>query len=54
MLGRLEVMGPGAGARGRRRQAATLEHQWGLEQRAADVARSHGWRAHRTGYSKED
>ena len=55
MLGRLEVMGPGTGAaRGRRRQAATLERHWGLEQRAADLARRQGWRAQRSGYAKED
>ena len=55
MLGRLEVLGPGAGAaRGRRRQAANLERRWGLEQRAADLARRQGWRAYRSGYSKLD
>ena len=55
MLGRLEVLGPGAGAaRGRRRQAAQLERQWGLEQRVADLARRQGWRAYRSGYSKFD
>jgi hypothetical protein len=55
MLGRLEVMGPGAAAaRGRRRQAARLEWQWAREQRAADLARRQGWRAHRAGFSKLD
>ena len=55
MLGRLEVLGPGAAAaRGRRRQAATLERLWGKEQQAAEVARRQGWRAYRTGYAKLD
>ena len=55
MLGRLDVMGPGAGAaRGRRRQAATLERCWGLEQRSAELARRQGWRAQRSGYAKLD
>ena len=55
MLGRLEVLGPGAGAaRGRRRQAAQLEHRWGQEQRAADLAQRQGWRAHQSGYRKLD
>ena len=43
---RLEVLGPGAGAaRGRRSQAANLdnlERRWGLEERAADLARRQG------------
>ena len=55
MLGRLETLGPGtAAARGRRRYAAQVERQWGLEQRAADLARRQGWNAHRSGYAKLD
>ena len=52
MLGGLEVLGPGAAtARGRRRQATTLERFWGKEQQAAHVAtRRQGWKAYRTGY----
>ena len=55
LLGRLEQLGPGAGAaRGRRRQAAHLERMWGREQQAAELARNQGWRACRSGYSKLD
>ena len=55
LLGRLEQLGPGAGAaRGRRRQAAHLERMWGQEHQAAELARSQGWRAYRSGYSKLD
>ena len=53
MLGRLAVMGSGAGAaRGRRRKAATLEGHWGLELRTDDLAKSQGWRAQRRGYER--
>ena len=53
LLGRLEVLGPGAtAARGRRRQAAVLERLWGREQQAAELARRQGWRASRSGYAK--
>ena len=55
MLGRLEQLGPGAGAaRGRRSHAAHLERMWGREHQAAELARRQGWRACRSGYSKLD
>ena len=55
LLGRLETMGPGgAGAVGRRQQAAALERRWKRETRANQLATEQGWRILRTGFSKLD
>ena len=47
------MLGPGEeGVRRSKIQAATLEQQWGLKQRAADLARRDGWRSSKIKYSK--
>ena len=48
LLGRLEVLGPGAtAAAGRRWQAAELESCWRREERAHTLASAQGWKAYR-------
>ena len=55
LLGRLEVLGPGAGAAiGRRRQQAELERAWRREESSHRLATSQGWRSFRTGFAKVD
>ena len=55
LLGRLEVLGPGAAAAaGRRWQAAELERCWRKEERAHTLATAQGWRSYRTGFGKLD
>ena len=55
LLGRLEVLGPGAtAAAGRRWQAAELESCWRREERAHTLASAQGWSAYRTGFGKLD
>ena len=55
LLGRLEVLGPGAAAAaGRRWQAAELERCWRKEERAHSLATAQGWRSYRTGFGKLD
>ena len=55
LLGRLEVLGPGAtAAAGRRWQAAELESCWRREERAHSLASAQGWSAYRTGFGKLD
>ena len=55
LLGRLEVLGPGAAAAaGRRGQAAELEVCWRREERAHALARSQGWSSYRSGFGKTD
>ena len=53
LLGRLEVLGPGAAA-GRRWQAAELERCWRNEERAHSLARVQGWNLYHTGFAKLD
>ena len=55
LLGRLEVLGPGAAAAaGRRWQAAELERCWRKEERAHTLVTAQGWRSYRTGFGKLD
>ena len=55
LLGRLEVLGPGAtAAAGRRWQAAELERCWRREERAHTLASAQGWRSYRSGFAKLD
>ena len=55
LLGRLEVLGPGAAAAaGRRGQAAELEACWRKEERAYALARVQGRSSYRTGFAKLD
>ena len=55
LLGRLEVLGPGAGAAiGRRWQAAEIERAWRKEEAAHRLAASQGFRSYRTGFGKTD
>ena len=55
LLGRLEVLGPGAGAAiGRRWQQAELERAWRREESSHRLATSQGWRSYRTGFAKVD
>ena len=55
LLGRLEVLGPGAAAAaGRRGQAAELEACWRREERAFALSRVQGRNIYRTGFAKLD
>ena len=56
LLGRLEVLGPGAAAAaaGRRGQAAELEACWRREERAFALSRVQGRTSYRTGFAKLD
>ena len=54
LLGRLEVLGPGAAAAaGRRQQAAFLESEWRKSQSSSELARRQGWSTFRTGFAKD-
>ena len=55
LLGRVEGLGPGAAAaHHRRKEAATLERQWRLDQQAYILSAKQGRAVYRTSFAKVD